>query len=179
MFVYNYSVKKFPGEDMDINNFQNIGTIGIYILINREIVLNLAQPQYFHQFLILAWTQDLTQGNLESQLTIYFLKKFLNLDWHWYFKSTNLESCWMGLIVQLGPRSKQSISFKVWTKDKHKSYCQHPPPPPPTTVNFLTSSRHSRRLKLGIQLSQTNPNPNFKKEKNPNKSLFKIWRISW
>ena len=27
--------------------------------------------------------------------------------------------------------------------------------PPPTTVNFLTSSRHSRRLKLGIQLNQT------------------------
>ena len=31
------------------------------------------------------------------------------------------------------------------------------PPAPPTTINFLTSSRHSRRLKLGIQLNKTKP----------------------
>ena len=44
----------------------------------------------------------------------------------------------------------------------------HHPPPPPTTTNFLTSSRHSRRLKLGIQL-----NPNLKKKKNLSKNLSK------
>ena len=37
-------------------------------------------------------------------------------------------------------------------------------PPATTTVNFFTSSRHSRRLKLGIQLNQTKPNPNLKKK---------------
>ena len=38
----------------------------------------------------------------------------------------------------------------------------HPPPPLPTTVHFLISSRHRRRLKLGVQLHQTKPNPKKK-----------------
>ena len=45
-------------------------------------------------------------------------------------------------------------------------------PPTTTTLNFLTSSRHSRVLKLGIQLNQTKPNTNLKK-KNISQNLSK------
>ena len=61
----------------------------------------------------------------------------------------------------LGPKMNTKVAFNT-----------HPPPPPtttthpPTTLNFLTSFRHSRRLKLGIQLSQTKPNPIFKRLKS-------------
>ena len=55
--------------------------------------------------------------------------------------------------VQLGPRSKQSLSVKDWTKGNTKITFIHPPTTianicslQPTTVKFLTSSRHSRRL---------------------------------
>ena len=34
-------------------------------------------------------------------------------DRNFYFTNSKLE------IVQLGPRSKQSLSLKVWTKDEH------------------------------------------------------------
>ena len=42
----------------------------------------------------------------------------------------------------------------------------HHPPPPTTTLNLLTSSRHGRRLKFGVQLNQTKLNSNLKKKKN-------------
>ena len=76
-FLYNNSVIKVPGEDMDLTNFQNSLTIWIYILINRDIVLNLAWTQDFHPFLDLAWTQDFAQGNLESWLTTICFEQFL------------------------------------------------------------------------------------------------------
>jgi len=46
-----------------------------------------------------------------------------------------------------------------------------PPTNTTTTVNFLTISRHSRTLKLGIQLNQTKPNSTMKKKNLSKKSL--------
>ena len=43
----------------------------------------------------------------------------------------------------------QSQSPSLGPKMNTKVVFNHDPPPPPTTLNFLTSSRHSRRLKLG------------------------------
>ena len=50
----------------------------------------------------------------------------------------------------------------------------------------MTSSRQSKRLKLGIQLNRTKPNPNLKKKKTQKKSpknlqiSFKTWlQIFW
>ena len=75
------------------------------------------------------------------------------------FKSVRRES-----IVQLWPRLKQSLSLSLGPKITLK-LLSTPPPPTTTTLNFLTSSRHSRRLKLGIKLNQTKLNPNLKKKK--------------
>ena len=61
------------------------------------------------------------------------------------------------LVLRCGPRMNTKVAFTVT---------------PPTTVNLLTSSRHSRRLKLGIQLNQTKANQNLKK-KNLSKNLKK------
>ena len=49
---------------------------------------------------------------------------------------------------------------------------------PPTTLNLLTSYRHIRRLKVGIQLNQTKTNLHFYKDlsKKSLKNLRKILR---
>ena len=67
------------------------------------------------------------------------------------------------LVLRFGPKINTKVAFNTTT-----------------TVNFLTSSRHSRRLKLGTQLNQTKPNPNLKKkiqkkslQKNLSKNLGK------
>ena len=50
------------------------------------------------------------------------------------------------LVLMFGPKMNTKVAF------------DHPP----ITINFLTSSSHSRRLKLGIQLNQAKPKPNLK-----------------
>ena len=65
-------------------------------------------------------------------------------------------------IVQLGPRSKQSLRFRPKMNTKVAFNTHHHPP---TTQNLLNSSRHSRMSKRSTQLNQTKPNPNLK-EKN-------------
>ena len=61
----------------DTNCFQNIWTILIYILLNKDIFLSLAQTQDFHIFFDLTWTQDFVQGNLESWLTMILVEQIL------------------------------------------------------------------------------------------------------
>ena len=65
------------------------------------------------------------------------------------------------LVLRFGPKINTKVAFNTTT-----------------TVNFLTSSRHSRRLKLGTQLNQTKTNPNLKKKnlskKAPKKSRKKV-----
>ena len=50
------------------------------------------------------------------------------------------------LVLRFGPKMNTKVAFNTH-------------PLITTTLNFLTSSRHSRRLKLGIQLNQTKSNP--------------------
>ena len=100
MFLCNAIVRKVFEEEMDLNYdlssdyFQIIWTIWIDILLNNDIILNLARTQDFHQFLDLAWTQDFAQWNLKFWLTTIFLEKILE-SWL-LFKNTNLESCLKG-----------------------------------------------------------------------------------
>ena len=64
MFVYNDGVRKVFEDEMNLNYdlssdyIQNIWTIWIYILLNKDIVFILARTQDFHPFLDLPWTQD-------------------------------------------------------------------------------------------------------------------------
>ena len=88
------------------------------------------------------------------------------------------------IIVQLVTKPSQSPGLKVWTKDELST-------PPSHHTKLFTSSRNSRKLKLGIQLNQTKLNPNLNEKGNffktiinlsysipshiiPNKSSFKI-----
>jgi len=64
------------------------------------------------------------------------------------------------LVLRFGPKMNTKVAFNTTT-----------------TLNFLTNSRHSGRLKLGTQLNQTKPNPNLKK-KISLKSLKKILKKS-
>ena len=120
MFVYNDSVRKVFEEEMDLNYdlssdyFQNIWTIWIDILLNKDIILNLARTQDFHPFLDLAWTQDFTHGNLESWLTTIFVEKILE--------------SWLTLKFQ----KLKSWILLDWTK-----FIFSYPPPPPTTKYMI------------------------------------------
>ena len=67
-------------------------------------------------------------------------------------------------IVQLGPRSKQSLSLKLRPRMNTKVAFNHH-----HHTKLLTSSNHSRRLKLGIKVNQNKTNANSMK-----KSLKKI-----
>ena len=100
----------------------------------------------------------------------------------WYFGDIKL-------LFSLGLGRSQSPSLRPKMNTKvafsHHPQLTHLSPTTTTKLNLLTSSRHSRRLKLGIQLNQTKPNPNLKNKisqhsfKKSLKNIFKKVLKDW
>ena len=108
-----------------------------------------------------------TQVKLSNYLTFFPLKYFSNIYNVLFHKISYISNTCLTFptTARIGTGSQLSIHV----------YIYHPPT---TTLNFLTSSRHSRRLKLGIQLNQTKGNPNLKKKNLSKKSLKKSQKKS-